>query len=248
MNTSLEFYESNTAEEWHKLLAPANYHYHNGYIGERQNIFENPIYDYIFPLITNGVKVLDCGCGWGSVAKLLASEKQCDVTCVTNSSNQIDFISRHHKELKTIKADLNQFEPQDNYDVGLFIESFSHINKSNTESLLKNLSKKINNLLFIIHLGRIHDFYFEEWCMYFDMLKSFEKKLNNQGYKIGFLHDFGNNSLIPSYSYWNLQLDKILPTQGQLLSLHKICKQTLANPSEAAKTVGLFVIYASKNL
>jgi len=245
MLNSLDFYKSNTPQEWDILLSPANYHYHNGYVGERKNIFENPIYDYILPYIQNESNVLDCGCGWGSPAKLIHLEKQCNVTCVTNSDDQINFIKRHHKELKVLNKDLNKFKVDSKYDTGLFIESFSHVEDKNSNSLLNNLSKKVQNLIFLIHLSRQQPFYYDEWHMHFNTLEGFIKKLNRQGFQTTHYKDLKSDYLLPSYTYWNSRLDIIKPKEGQLLELHKMSKQILQYPSEAAKTVGLFIIYAS---
>tara|TARA_R100001510_G_scaffold34436_1_gene30921 strand:+ start:110 stop:859 length:750 start_codon:yes stop_codon:yes gene_type:complete len=237
-------YESNSPQEWDILLNPANYHYHNGYIGKRKNIFENPIYDYILPFINNGSTVLDCGCGWGSPANIIHIEKQCEVTCITNSANQIEFINKYYKHLNVLKKDLNKFKPHKKYDTGIFIESFSHVEDKNTDRLLKNLSEKVNNLLFMIHVSRKDPFYFQEWEMYFNTLENFIKKLNRQGFQIIFCKDLKSDYLLPSYTYWNSRLNIIRPANGQLLELQKMSKQVLEYPNMAAESVGLFIIYA----
>jgi len=237
-------YESNSPQEWDILLNPANYHYHNGYIGKRKNIFENPIYDYILPFINNGSTVLDCGCGWGSPANIIHIEKQCEVTCITNSANQIEFINKYYKHLNVLKKDLNKFKPYKKYDTGIFIESFSHVEDKNTDRLLKNLSEKVNNLLFMIHVSRKDPFYFREWEMYFNTLENFIKKLNRQGFQTIFCKDLKSDYLLPSYTYWNSRLNIIRPANGQLLELQKMSKQVLEYPNMIAESVGLFIIYA----
>jgi len=244
MLNNLNLYESNSPQEWDILLNPANYHYHNGYIGKRKNIFENPIYDYILPFISNGSTVLDCGCGWGSPANIIHIEKQCEVTCITNSTDQVEFINKYHKHLNVLKKDLNKFKPHKKYDTGIFIESFSHIEDKNTDMLLKNLSEKVNNLLFMVHISRKDPYYCKEWEMYFNTLESLIKKLNKQGFQTIFCKDLKSDYLLPSCTYWDSRLNIIRPVSGQLLELQKMSKQVLEYPAMAAESVGLFIIYA----
>ena len=102
MNTS-EFYQNNTQQDWDTLLKPINYHYHFGFPGNTDNIFANSVYENLFPFIKDNSKVLDCGCGWGGPSKLLMEEKNCDVTCVTNSSLQSKFLKEKNFNEKKVQ-------------------------------------------------------------------------------------------------------------------------------------------------
>ena len=153
-----EFY-SESIDIWKKILGK-DLHYHIGW-GEG-DIFYNAI-ECLYQFIGENKKVLDCGCGWGSPANIIHIEKQCEVTCITNSTDQVEFINKYHKHLNVLKKDLNKFKPHKKYDTGIFIESFSHIDDKNTDILLKNLSEKVNSLLFMVHVSRKDPFYLQEW-------------------------------------------------------------------------------------
>ena len=246
MNTAY-FYQSNSKEEWDYLLKPINYHYHFGFPGVSKNIFENSIYQNVFPFIANDSNILDCGCGWGSPAQMLITYKKCKVTSVTNSMMQIDFIQKNYKKIKVKNKDLNNFKPIKRYDCALFIESFSHVIEQ--QKLLKHLSLVTENILFIAHLDRSpNGFFQEDWLMTFESIPNLTKKLKNVGYKIQYIEDLGTDHIIPTYSYWLSRVKDINPKGGQLLTLKNLCETNLADPQTAAKNSGLFIIYASKNL
>ena len=47
-------------------------------------------------------KVLDIGCGWGSLAIDIAKSASCEVTGITLSENQFNFCKKKAKELFTV--------------------------------------------------------------------------------------------------------------------------------------------------
>ena len=51
--------------------------------------------------------VLDIGCGWGGLARELRNKFNLDVTCLSNSPQQIDYIG---SDFKTILADADTFK------------------------------------------------------------------------------------------------------------------------------------------
>ena len=50
--------------------------------------------------LKNGGRVLDIGCGWGSMAFEIARQSQCEVTGISLSKNQIEYCNNKSKELK----------------------------------------------------------------------------------------------------------------------------------------------------
>ena len=83
--------------------------------------------------ITDGMDVLDLGCGWGSLSLWLARKfPGCRVTAVSNSSYQGEFIRRRCKSLdvnnlEIITADANTFEPRRTFDRVVSVEMFEHM-------------------------------------------------------------------------------------------------------------------------
>ena len=83
--------------------------------------------------ICDGMKVLDLGCGWGSLS-LWAAEHfpNASVTSVSNSQSQRDFIigeagSRGIRNIDVQVCDMNDFETGDTYDRIVSIEMFEHM-------------------------------------------------------------------------------------------------------------------------
>lgn len=239
MNTE-QFYQSNTPEEWEFLLKPVEYHYHFGFPGFTKNIFRNAVYQHLYPFIPSNSTVLDCGCGWGAVGKMLNIDKQCKVTGVTNSNDQINFINQNQKEIKAIYADLNTFKPNKHYDTALFMESFSHIKDKG--DILKQISTQCDNILFQAHIDRITPGIFNgDWHMYCVGLPILINLLYDVGYRITYCEDLDFNPKL-SYDYWKSRLDKLNPTSGQL----KVLKDLSHNPEEQGKYTALFLIHATK--
>jgi len=103
-----------------------------------------------------GQKVLDIGCGWGSMCFSIAKQSKCEVTGVTLSKNQYDYCIKKSKELKLD----NQcyFELLDyRYLKGKFhrvvsVGMLEHVGRK----FYKTFFKKINNLMTDDGLSLIH--------------------------------------------------------------------------------------------
>jgi cyclopropane-fatty-acyl-phospholipid synthase len=109
--------------------------------------------------IQDGHRVLDLGCGWGSLSLYLAEAlPRSDITAVSNSGPQIDFIRRHAAErglenLTAIRADINEFQPQGRFDRIASIEMFEHM--SNFDELLRRIAAWLepSGFLFVHHFA-----------------------------------------------------------------------------------------------
>ena len=83
--------------------------------------------------IQDGMTVLDLGCGWGSLSLWIARHyPSCQVTAVSNSTPQREFIERQVSEsgiqnLSVITADMNEFDAPDQYDRIVSVEMFEHM-------------------------------------------------------------------------------------------------------------------------
>lgn len=94
--------------------------------------------------LENGMRILDLGCGWGSLSFWIA-EKYPDtqIVAVSNSGLQRDFIKSKAQalnlsNLKVITVDMNQFQPKGRFDRIISIEMFEHMR--NWELLLSRIT------------------------------------------------------------------------------------------------------------
>ncbi|MGB5510718.1 MAG: cyclopropane-fatty-acyl-phospholipid synthase family protein [Woeseiaceae bacterium] len=83
--------------------------------------------------IRDGMKVLDLGCGWGSLSLWVAEHfPNSSVTSVSNSQSQRDFIigeadKRGIRNIDVRVCDMNDFETSGTYDRIVSIEMFEHM-------------------------------------------------------------------------------------------------------------------------
>ena len=111
-----KFYDDTSPEVWKKVIGK-DLHYHVGW-GEG-DIFYNSV-EYLYQFIDKNSKILDCGCGWGGPAKALLQDLNCDITGVTVSKVQYDYIEKN-VPIDAIHADLHNYHPTDTFDICLFI-------------------------------------------------------------------------------------------------------------------------------
>jgi len=106
--------------------------------------------------LTNGMKVLELGCGWGSLSLAMAKEfPGSEITSVSNSHSQKKFIDEKArqlglKNLTIITADVNDFEAQVGaFDRVVSVEMFEHM--KNYRELMRRISLwlKLNGKLFV---------------------------------------------------------------------------------------------------
>lgn len=94
--------------------------------------------------IRNGMRVLDLGCGWGSLALWIAGRyPACCVTAVSNSSTQRDFIRARAESagltnIAVHVCDMNDFEMERTFDRIVSVEMFEHMR--NWRELLRRVA------------------------------------------------------------------------------------------------------------
>ena len=83
--------------------------------------------------IADGQRLLDLGCGWGSMSLYVAENfPACQVTAVSNSHSQKEFIvaraaERNLNNLRVIVADMNDFDIDERFDRIVSVEMFEHM-------------------------------------------------------------------------------------------------------------------------
>ncbi|MGD8443572.1 MAG: class I SAM-dependent methyltransferase, partial [Desulfobacterales bacterium] len=94
--------------------------------------------------LTNGMKVLELGCGWGSLSLWMAQQfPDSQITTVSNSSLQKEFIEaklaeRNLENVRVITADMNDFSIDGQFDRVVSVEMFEHMR--NWPRLLERIS------------------------------------------------------------------------------------------------------------
>lgn len=121
--------------------------------------------------IKNGQRLLDLGCGWGSLSLYIAEKlPDCKITALSNSKTQKQYIDDtslaagfSNITVKTMDInDIATFQPKEPFDCIISIEMFEHIR--NYEVLLHEL-----NRLLVDHGSLfVHIFTHKEFCYLFE--------------------------------------------------------------------------------
>jgi cyclopropane-fatty-acyl-phospholipid synthase len=113
--------------------------------------------------IVDGHRILELGCGWGSMSLWLAEKyPNSQITGVSNSATQKLHIDEQCRKrgltnLRIITCDMNRFDIEDKFDRVISVEMFEHM--KNYEKLLGNIARwlKPDGLLFV-HIFTHRDF------------------------------------------------------------------------------------------
>ena len=93
----------------------------------------------------DGQRILELGCGWGSLTLLLATRfPRSRILAVSNSTSQREFIlerafARGLGNVEVVTADINTFETSDQFDRIVSVEMFEHVR--NYEALFSRLGR-----------------------------------------------------------------------------------------------------------
>jgi cyclopropane-fatty-acyl-phospholipid synthase len=119
--------------------------------------------------IEDGHKILELGCGWGSVTLRMAERfPNSSITAVSNSKTQREYILNKAKEMgltnvNVITANVAELEMNETFDRVISVEMFEHMR--NYKKLLSNIDKWLNKngKLFV------HIFVHKDTPYYFDV-------------------------------------------------------------------------------
>jgi cyclopropane-fatty-acyl-phospholipid synthase len=95
--------------------------------------------------LEDGMRVLELGCGWGSLTLWMARHfPNATIRAVSNSASQREFImgraaERGLSNIEVITADMNDFQTEDRFDRIVSVEMFEHMR--NYEILLRRVSE-----------------------------------------------------------------------------------------------------------
>jgi len=109
--------------------------------------------------LSDGMRVLDLGCGWGSLSLWIAERyPRCQVLAVSNSKPQREFIlarcaERALDNVEVITSDINSFDPGRRFDRVISVEMFEHVR--NYDLLLARIARWLDpgGKLFVHHFA-----------------------------------------------------------------------------------------------
>ena len=101
-------------------------------------------------------KVLDIGCGWGSLAMDIAKSANCEVTGITLSQNQLDYCLKKAKELNLenqVKFKLMDYrELDEKFDRIVSVGMFEHVGRKFYKKFFKQVEKLLSdNGISLVH-------------------------------------------------------------------------------------------------
>ena len=94
-------------------------------------------------------KVLDIGCGWGSLAIDIAKTSNCEVTGITLSKNQLEYCNQKAREFNlenqvTFKL-IDYRELNEKFDRIVSVGMFEHVGRKFYKKFFKQIEKLLNN-------------------------------------------------------------------------------------------------------
>tara|TARA_B100000524_G_scaffold40922_1_gene19698 strand:- start:98 stop:829 length:732 start_codon:yes stop_codon:yes gene_type:complete len=200
-----EFYDDTLPEIWKKVIGN-DLHYHVGW-GEG-DILYNAV-KHLYQFIDKKSSVLDCGCGWGGTGKVLKRDMGCEVTGVTISQVQSDYISDNNL-FPVVLSDLHDYTTDNIYDVCLFVESFCHL--KSPQKVLSNISNVTDKIILREYHMKSNEHpkkYVDNWLMniyHIDEICSFFGELD---FKLTYQEEHYDYSLEPTVEFWLQNLDKL---------------------------------------
>jgi len=149
------------SDELYNLFLDSKKQYSCGYFKNKDDSLEdaqnNKIKHIIKKLnIKPNQKILDIGCGWGSLAMDIAKSAQCEVTGITLSKNQLNYCKQKAKELNLenqVNFKLMDYrELDEKFDKVVSVGMFEHVGRK----FYKKFFKQVERLLTKDGIALIH--------------------------------------------------------------------------------------------
>lgn len=235
-------YDGTDISQWENLLASVDMHYHFGCVGKDTNPFINSVSE-LLPYLKGDI--LDLGCGYGGPARFLKAQGH-NVTCVSDSAEQLNYILSRAPETQTIQHDLNDGLPSlaSHVHSVLMFESFSHIKEQ--RQLLNDIHKLKVPLVMVAHATYGKSFFHERWQMQFHNNMSLLGLIEDCGFYVREFSDQMPQKAIVTAELW-MTLLKNVPQAHQsehLQLINELSHNILSNPQQFLNDFGLFNIYA----
>ena len=136
--------------EFFKLILGKHMKYSSGYWNDGVDNLDRSEADMLAltcqrAQITDGMSILELGCGWGSLSLFMAEQfPKAHITAVSNSRTQKSFIDgesarRGLKNVAVITADINNFTTDEQFDRVISVEMFEHMR--NYERLMAKVAE-----------------------------------------------------------------------------------------------------------
>ena len=238
-----EFYSTPTIDDWKKVTGN-DLHYHHGYYetgDEDQILAQQKLVRRLYPYIKKNSSVIDLGCGWMSVGKLLTEENKNKVKGITISkqqakySNNVDLL-----DLETI-TETNI----DNYDVAIMIESLEHIfNYNRLFSILKNKVKRLIICSNMTYRDYFNKDMFGNSCKP-HTLPQISSSLEENNFCINKVQNYRHKT-VKSYEHWLSGLNKGVSNSSQFDALFNYCTNFKDN-IKLQKHLPLYLIVADRS-
>ena len=142
------------SDDLYDLFLDSKRQYSCGYFKNKNDTLEtaqnNKIQHIIKKLnIKPNQKVLDIGCGWGSLAIDIAKSSNCEVTGITLSENQYEYCKKRAKEFNlenqvTFKL-IDYRELNEKFDRIVSVGMFEHVGRKFYKKFFKQIEKLLNN-------------------------------------------------------------------------------------------------------
>lgn len=237
------FYSDLPVEIWEKVLGK-DLHYHSAlYNDDGINPMEYAIME-MYKYIPPESSILDCGCGWGAPARQIMRDLNCNVTGVTISKSQSEYI----KDFDTIHSDLHNLKLTDHYDIALFVESYCHLHTP--VKVLKNLRENVDKIIIRDYMNIEGDFvkYDSNWKMFIPHKNKYISQLKSAGFVIKEFSQREHNYM-PEAAYWYNNLLALDQQEicGQIKLLYDSCEKCLQSQApDTTSGIAVCTIYAER--
>lgn len=239
-----EFYSDESIDVWKKVIGQ-DLHYHVGW-GDG-DIFYNAI-EYLYQFIGEDKKVLDCGCGWGGTGKVLQRDKSCDVTGITNSLIQYEYI-KNNISMNVELIDLHEYSSKDKYDVAIFIESYCHL--TNPEKVLYNIAEVTNKIILREYHLKTNEYpkgYVDKWFMKLYRKLELIELMEDIGFHLTHEEEHYHYALEPTLNLWYNNINKLSSEEktNHIRTLELSTRFLRRNMDEVLKNIGLSTLVFEK--